>query len=87
MDDGFHKSLRDNLLDAGISTASFGLVGVPGALGLGEAPGWLNSAFGMDKAGIEDMEEATSRGQGYFLRTMLSGPDIAGLTGELLACA
>jgi RHS repeat-associated protein len=78
-DEGFAGSLGANGADLALSTASFGLLGTPAAVGLGEAPDWLLAAFGVTRSEIESGAVGV-----YVGKVFLSGPDIIGAMLEFI---
>jgi RHS repeat-associated protein len=76
---GFQGSLGPNGADLGLSVATFGLLGTPAAVGLGEAPDWLLAAFGVTRTEVESGAVGV-----YVAKVYLAGPDIAGVLLELI---
>lgn len=81
-EEGFRESLGPNTADVLFSAATFGLLGTPAAVGLGEAPDWLLTLFGTSRSDIE-----ISGWGAYLAKLYLSGPDIVGIAiGLVPAC-
>jgi hypothetical protein len=74
-EEGFQKSLAANSLDIVTTAFAFELVGLPGAVALGEVPPAIANDFGVSGAAA-----VTSNGwQLLLVKLGLSGPDVANL--------
>jgi hypothetical protein len=72
--EGFTRSLAPNLIDTVFSIATFGVVGVPGAAGLGDAPDAVLADFGVS---AEPLGGSLSVAGRALVKASLAGPDIA----------
>ena len=85
--EGGSQSLGADALDAGTTLASFGLVGIPSAIGTGGAPEWMTAALGIGPQAEQESQAAFTLWQSLLAKGLLAAPDAIDLSLDLMQSA
>jgi RHS repeat-associated protein len=84
--EGGSSSIGSDLLDLAMTVAGFGMAGIPGSIGTGDAPEWLAAMLGISPADLEAVESlyGSQAWMEWLAKALLAGPDAVDIATDFL---